>query len=227
MHNTDYASVQTDQLIRACVSGESTEAWQEFVRRFHRLIAAMVLRTSRRWGEFTPEVIDDIVQDTYLKLCDDDCQMLREFAPRFNGSFSAYLKVVTANTAHDYFKARHAAKRGSGRLDEDLSTALSADGQEGTGSQKRMERDILLRNVDELLRFRASGPSGERDRTVFWLYYRQGMTAQAIASLPFIELSTKGVESLIWRLTKLVQSELADGAHAGRPERSGEAGKGF
>lgn len=230
IYNSDYSSIPTDQLIRACVSGESTEAWQEFVRRFHRLIAAMVLRTSRRWGEITPEIIDDIVQDTYLKLCDDDCQMLREFAPRFDGSFCAYLKVVTANTAHDYFKARHATKRGSGRPSEDLSAALGADGQEGTGSQKRMERDILLRNVDELLRFRASGPSAERDRTIFWLYYRQGMTAQAIASLPFIELSTKGVESLIWRLTKLVQSELAEGVTAGRvkngagPEKGSEAG---
>lgn len=208
MRNTDYSSLSPDHLVKACVSGESTEAWREFVRRFHRLIATIVLRTARRWGVMTPEVIDDVVQETYLKLCDNNCQMLREFAPRFSGSFCAYLKVVTANTAHDYFKARNATKRGAGRPSEDLAAAESAGGREEAGSQKRIERDLLLGKVDEFLRFRISGPSAERDRTVFWLYYQQGMTAQAIASLPYIALTTKGVESLIWRLTRLVQSEL-------------------
>lgn len=221
MSNTDYTSITPDELVQACVSGESTEAWTEFVRRFHRLIATIVLRTARRWGVMAPEVIDDLVQETYLKLCEDDCQMLRQFAPRFSGSFCAYLKVVTANTAHDYFKARHATKRGAGRPNEDLAAAECADGREGTGSQKRIERDLLLRKVDEFLRFRVSGPSAERDRTVFWLYYQQGMTAQAIATLPFIGLTLKGVESLIWRLTRLVQSELIEVSGPGTKSQKG------
>jgi RNA polymerase sigma-70 factor (ECF subfamily) len=49
----------------------------------------------------------------------------------------------------------------------------------------------------------------ERDRTVFWLYYQQGFSAKAIAALPSIGLSEKGVESAILRLTREVRNRLA------------------
>lgn len=208
MDEPGYSSISSDQLILVCVSGAATEAWQEFVRRFHRLIATVVLRTAQRWGEVSYEVIDDLVQETYLKLCADDCRLLREFEPRYSGSFLGYLKVITANTAHDYFKAAHSGKRGAGRPNEDLSAQLS-DILPAPNAPQGLERDILLREVDELLSIHACGPNVERDRTIFWLYYQQGLSARGIASLPWVALTTKGVESVILRLTRLVRSEMA------------------
>jgi RNA polymerase sigma-70 factor (ECF subfamily) len=43
---------------------------------------------------------------------------------------------------------------------------------------------------------------------IFWLYYEQGMTAKAIAALPSINLTSKGVESAISRLTRLVREQV-------------------
>jgi RNA polymerase sigma-70 factor, ECF subfamily len=43
---------------------------------------------------------------------------------------------------------------------------------------------------------------------IFWLYYRDGLTARAIAQLPGIRLSVKGVESTIHRLTRRVRLRL-------------------
>jgi len=40
----------------------------EFVRRFHPLISTVVLRTTRNCGQLTPTLLDDLVQETYLKL---------------------------------------------------------------------------------------------------------------------------------------------------------------
>ena len=40
-----------------------------------------------------------------------------------------------------------------------------------------------------------------RDRLIFWMYYRQGFTAKAIAAIPSISLTVKGVEGVIQRLT--------------------------
>jgi hypothetical protein len=59
----------------------------------------------------------------------------------------------------------------------------------------------LLARVDGCL-------SGQprRDRLVFWLYYRHGLTSQAISSLKFASLSSSGVESLIRRLTLIVRN---------------------
>jgi RNA polymerase sigma-70 factor, ECF subfamily len=50
----------------------------------------------------------------------------------------------------------------------------------------------------------------DRDRTIFWLYYRQGMTAKEITGLPGIGLSLKGVESALHRLVKLVRDHLVE-----------------
>ena len=52
---------------------------------------------------------------------------------------------------------------------------------------------------------------------MFWLYYRVGLTANAIAALPSIGLSMKGVESTILRLIRLLRQEISGGSL--KPER--------
>ena len=59
------------------------------------------------------------------------------------------------------------------------------------------EKAVLLREVNDALSRVAAGPHLQRDRKVFLLYYRVGLSANAIAALPSIGLSTKGVESSI------------------------------
>jgi DNA-directed RNA polymerase specialized sigma24 family protein len=68
-----------------------------------------------------------------------------------------------------------------------------------------MERQILLQKIEE-----AVADCSERDRQIFWLHHRQGFTAQEIASIPHFKLGTKGMESVIHRLTKHVRRKLAD-----------------
>ncbi|HEU4434467.1 MAG TPA: hypothetical protein VFR51_13875, partial [Pyrinomonadaceae bacterium] len=81
---------------------------------------------------------------------------------------------------------------------------------EASGSKHAMEREILLREIDAHLNASLSGGTADRDRTIFWLYYRQGFTTKAIALLPAIGLTIKGVESTIFRLTKLVRRRMVE-----------------
>ena len=60
----------------------------------------------------------------------------------------------------------------------------------------------------------------ERDRRIFWLYYRAGLKPAVIARMPGIGLSVKGVESAVFRLTKLVRTVLVDGGDTARPSGS-------
>jgi len=57
-----------------------------------------------------------------------------------------------------------------------------------------------LKEIDEHLKRVLTGPDQERDRMIFWLYFRQGMSTKEIASLPTIGLGAKGVGSVIERL---------------------------
>jgi RNA polymerase sigma-70 factor (ECF subfamily) len=75
---------------------------------FHWLIATVALRVARRWGESPPQLIDDLVQETYLKPCDDNFRMLRKFKSDQPDAFYGNLK--TANLVHDRFKAAHSSK---------------------------------------------------------------------------------------------------------------------
>ncbi len=67
-----------------------------------------------------------------------------------------------------------------------------------------------MAQLDRLLKLRRDQVS-VRDRNLFWLYYRQGLTAQAISQIPSIGLSAKGVESAIARLTRLLRDVIVDG----------------
>ncbi|MGH9581257.1 MAG: RNA polymerase sigma factor, partial [Terriglobales bacterium] len=166
----------------------------------------VVLRSARRWGEDSPQLVDELVQETYLKLCADDCRMLREFQPRHPDSIYGYLKVVAANVVYDHFRAARSAKRRSPQQSETMADPAAPSGSDG--SPAAVERRVLLQEIARFLE-EHHGVT-ERERLIFWLYYRQGLTARAIAALPAIELSVKGVESSLFRLTRLVRRHLVE-----------------
>lgn len=206
-----YGSLKPDELIRICVHAGEAAAWEEFIRRFNPLIVSVVLRTARRWGGASPAIVDDLVQETYLKLCTEDCRILRTFEPRVSGAIYGFLKIVAANVAHDHFKATRAAKRGSGEPSGGLEQADKNTGVAARScpdNPRSIERAILCKEIDRHLARLLPSADMSRSRLIFWLYYRSGLSASAIASLPGIDLTTKGVESLLLRLTRLVRSAL-------------------
>lgn len=197
-----------EELLRACIEGGDESVWREFVRRFHPLIAGVVARMTQRRGDSSPALIDDLIQETYLKLCTDRARLLREFEARHEDSFYSYLKVVTANIVHDHYRLMHSVKRGSGQEDS-LEASDAQPVSSGLGTPKEMEKAVLMTEINLVLAHSVAEDDKERDCTVFWLYYRQGLTAQAIAQLPGISLSVKGVESLLHRLTRIVRERLS------------------
>jgi RNA polymerase sigma-70 factor, ECF subfamily len=213
----DGAVLSAEELVLKCIQSGDEASWEEFVRRFHGLIATVALRVSRRWGEPSSQLIDDLVQETYLKLCENNFRLLRSFEPHHPDAFYGYLKVVTANLVHDYVKTKRAAKRGSGTTEvaNEAAVESAADAPASAAAVQCSERRILLEELDAMLCELAEGSRLERDRRIFWLYYRVGLTANAIAALPSIGLSTKGVESTILRLTRLLRQKLA--AEPSRP----------
>ena len=207
-----YSSLSAVDLVRKCAHTNDADAWQELVRRFHPVIAAAVLRTARRWCDAPPRhILDDMIQETYFKLCNDHCRLLRSFQPQHSNSIYGFVQVMAANVVHDHFKADRAEKRGAGRQTESISEHVHSDpGARATaaGSSAAMERQIQLRQIDETLVRVVVGRDEKRNRMIFFLYYRQGLTASEIAALPSLHLTTKGVESIIARTTHMIRSHI-------------------
>jgi RNA polymerase sigma-70 factor (ECF subfamily) len=189
------------------VKANDAGSWEELIRRFHSLIAGAVCRCARRWSEPSPAIHEELVQDAYLKLFRERHSTLERIAALPEEAVPGFLKVFIANLVHDHFRSLHATKRSPPErlreLDEERETHGSLT------ATCRIEREILLNEVNEILELRVNGATAERDRQIFWLYHRHGMTAREIASIAYLGLSDKGVESVLFRLTALVKQELA------------------
>jgi RNA polymerase sigma-70 factor, ECF subfamily len=200
--------MSAEELIGACADSNDGTAWEEFVSRFHRPISLSIVRVAHQWGILPQQVVDDLVQDTYLKLCADKCRLLRDFAVQHPDAVLGYVKTIAVNVARDHFKSLHSQKRGSGATGQLLEDVELPAPNGDLGSQTAIEHQVLLKEIDICLETCSEGSDKERDRLIFWLYYQQGMSAKAIAVLPTVGLGAKGVESAILRLTRLVREEL-------------------
>lgn len=196
-----------EELIRACADNDGA-AWDEFVSRFYRPISLSIIRAAYQWGEIPQQVVDDLVQDTYLKLCGNKCRQLLEFAAKHPEKIVGYVKTTAMNVARDHFKSLHAQRHGSGEVNQIAEESDPKAAPTQLGGQEAMEREVLFNQIDECIEFCLEGPDRDRDRTIFWLYYQQGMTAKDIAALPTIDLSDKGVESVIVRTIRLVRERI-------------------
>jgi RNA polymerase sigma-70 factor (ECF subfamily) len=205
-----YASISIENLVRRCATSPSPEAWQEFVRRFHRLIATVTLRTAGRLGDASRQTVDDLIQETYLKLCADNFRILRTFEQQHPEAFTGYVKVLTANVVRDHFKSLHTQKRGAGQLEQIEEDFVPPTAADTAGSPQSIERAVLILELTRHLDLCLAGPDRDRNRRIFWLHYRAGLSARAIAGLPSIRLSAKGVESILMRLTKDLRQRMAE-----------------
>ncbi len=200
-----YAGLSSTELVRVCAGSNDERAWAEFIRRFQVVIAAAVLRTGRRWCEPSRAQLDDLVQDTYLKLCENDSRLLRSFQPRHEDSIYGFLKVVAANVVHDHFKSALAAKRGANQTEAMVELVQMDPKTAGADAFDAVSQRIQLEQVDRVLRLVTAGKDQQRKRTIFWLRHRQGLTASEIASIPSIGLTTEGVESVLMRLAIVIR----------------------
>ncbi len=182
-------------------------ACEEFFRILRPILNRIASRVARQY-EAASE-IDDLVQEISMKLMASGESILASL-PREPPATVAYFSVLAANSARDFFRARHAAKRGL-RATVSLDTPLVMFVASG-GLPTSLDQDLLVSQIEDCL------PDDRREQSVFRLYYRQGFTAKEIAAIPALELTIKGVESMISRITKQIRQRLnpASGEHVDR-----------
>jgi len=199
---------RVNDLAKACACSADAAEWEEFVRLCRPLATLVASRISRQWDSgVSSTVVDDIVQEIFVKLCEHKRRILREFEPRGEDSFLGLLRVVATSVGNDYFRRQSSMKRGgkvvTSSLDDDSLPSHSA----GARPAGHVQQAVLLSQLDRKLRS-APGVMGERDRVLFWLYYRQGFTAEEIAALPGAALTAKGVESALRRIANWLRNQV-------------------
>lgn len=206
------------EVIEECLhGGRNTEAWVELEHRTRPVLAAVAARTAYRCGCLSPDVVQDLTQEVFLKLCRSDFELLKQVRGKPENSIIAFLKVVTANLVHDHFRAESGPQR---RPEGGWVSADSLDwAAEDRRSPQTLARKLVIDEIDAVLRAELTGPAGARDRQIFWLKHRHGMTAKAIAAIPAFQLTEKGVEASLVRTLRVVRRKMGEheGISAGEP----------
>jgi len=187
------ASLTPDELVQECAAGGDANAWEEFIHRFRPLIAGVVSRAAMRWTRVSPDLVEDLVQETYLRLCIEEHRHLRHFSSRHERGIYSFLKTVATHATTDYFRSRFAAKRGGAFFQEDDLDAALQNGQE-----PGLENQILVHEIEKLS---DQITCNEQEKVIFKLRFQEGYTTRAIAEADGVQLTQKGVESCLHRIT--------------------------
>ena len=190
------------ELLQLCLNTDAEEHWREFVRRTQPLIASVIINTVRRWKHPAPSLVDDLIQETYVKLFDKDKKALRSIKNEHENTIFGYLKVVASNVVQDHFR------KPINKTEEiELSDTLLPP---GSGERERIEFSDKKDAVQKILATLSSSDTYKRDVAIFWLFYEQGYTAKEISLMPHLGLTLKGVEAVTLRLSRHVREKLGD-----------------
>jgi RNA polymerase sigma factor (sigma-70 family) len=176
------ATIRTDtvaDLVNRCNAGDR-EAWEEFYSGYLPVVRRAVQRVCR----FSPEELDDIVQDVFIHLF----KALRQFDPA--RPLETYIVEITRRVGVSQFRNLTALKRGGlnpGRVEIDGLDSVQSQGFAVIASSRESQEDQLIMAQECSLLRRALLRISEECRNLLKLRYEQGLSYQEIQK----ELSVK------------------------------------
>ena len=93
-----YGELEDGSLLRACIAGDE-QAMAAFVSRFQKHIHTVVGRTIRKYtNDVDPTVIDDLTQEVFVSLFENERRRLRTYEGRDGAPLKAWLRVIASAT---------------------------------------------------------------------------------------------------------------------------------
>ena len=211
----NFSQLSNEQLISICREQHSNSnlfdlAWVEFKIRFDQYIRLYIKKTIRMvnpGAENYQELLEDLIQEVYLKLLSEDCQALKEFRGGKENSFLAYLARISANIVMERGRRGQANKRRAITIsiEKMLSSSESCSyaGRSVIKDHLSHSNDpistIYAQEIRDLLEQVLTGPNRERDKQIFELWAVDGFTYQEIAHMGFFSLQETSIDSIIRR----------------------------
>ena len=201
MSNRTPETLSDAQLLRHCADNLSHELfWDEFIKRFELVLARSASCAYRRFtrGLYPPSWrVSELVQEVYLRLLKDDCELLRRFRGETERTARAYLSQIAVNTTGDELRHEYARKRQAdvdSLEDSHLIEEARKREETFTNTEGLVERELV-----KLLTHGSTRGNIRRDILIFLLHFRVGMTAQEIASNDYFKLQPASVMSVLIR----------------------------
>ncbi len=171
-------------LVNRCISGEKA-AWDQFVEQFSGLIYSSINKTVRACGyRLEPDRVNDLYQDVFVSLCQDDFSKLKAF--RWRCSLASWVRLITTRLTIDFI--RKDAKDNKRTLSIDAAYEATDEPESSSSlldtlADPRMtpEREAASQEIVELIR-ECIAELSPRDRQLLVLF-DEGWKAEDIARL--------------------------------------------
>jgi len=196
------------ELVKLCLEGDE-DAWKELLRRYHSLIAGVAGRVIRRSAlnrSTIPlkSVIEDAVQDTWMKICKKRGEPLRKLEWRHDGALRGLLQITASNAAKDILRKHQSESRNVEKEVPVDDPGLVIPAKEPTVDQASLNllRDELVRCLQKITQ---GEPDATRNIAMFLLYFSCKITALDLARL--YKLDLRKVENTVARLARLARTK--------------------
>lgn len=187
------------QQLRECLAQGTARSWKQFIDLVRPVIKTAVVRKLASARQFSYELADDLVQETFVRLCVHGNRALRNFQGTDDATLQAWLNSVASSVVADHLKSLRAVSRGGGQQFQSLDDPETESVADSDSPIEEGERHQMREQIDEWLE-----AESERDRRIFWLYHREGFSPAEIAAHPGMGVGKGGVETIVYRLTKKV-----------------------
>jgi hypothetical protein len=193
---TEYA-VQTDSQFVPNLIQDNVAAWKEFVRRYQPLIADTISNAVRQKGEDSPNLIEDLIHKVLLEYR-KQFYKIPKFCLENDRLLSALIRDRATYIAEEHFRI----KASLARLNKVVQTRNSSNPD---------DKEALIEEILRLFFQTCSKDSNfERNFKIFWLYFETGLTVQEISHWRGIELTVKGVQRVLFRITRQIRAVMKD-----------------
>jgi RNA polymerase sigma factor (sigma-70 family) len=190
------------KLVELCLE-RNEDAWVELLRRYRRLIAGVAARTILRSLWPADGLVQDLVEDSIVRICANEFRALRELEWQHEGALRGLLQVVASTTAQDYLRKALSPKRDIAKEKSLEEPGLVVPVQERFA--ERVEQKILMEQLVRCLKkLIHSEPDCTRDIAMFLLFYGWRVTAADLARL--YRLNVRKVENILAKLSRLARS---------------------
>lgn len=188
---------------RQAVRMEPETDWGDLVCSRDRLLRSRVWRVLRRLGlRGRPELVEDLLQEVYCRLFEDDAVRVRRCRDGLERSMDSYLALIAERTVYDQVRQASALKRRGVEIVPHRRHRL----EEVPDPRSDPERRALCRDecrwfLGQCRTLRGVG-SGRRNVWVIRLALLSGYSSREIARAAGGRMTPRGVDLLVHRIRR-------------------------
>ena len=169
-----------------------------------------LLRGLRRRSpaEDSLDVSNDLAQDVFMRLVQNNGRMLRSFKGTTDFSVMAFLARVCVSAIGDHQRYQNAGKRQAGEVISIEEARAAARPLPGEASELDIAAILSLIDVERLVDADTDRKHATRNVLIFKLRYIDGFTPGEIAQFPGFNLTESGIEVVLQKLKARLQRKI-------------------